>query len=103
MDGWKEHDPLLGPWMRLAAIREAEFALRSAAIIEAAATNSPPFNPVVLKALSTPPLQTLKEAADRYGALFLEADRKWAEASKQGAALLPDADWEAVRLVLYGP
>ena len=76
----KEHDGIFSPWFAMAATN-------------AIPTNA--LNPLVAKAFSNEP-KTLKEAAERYNALFAEIDKQ------SGGKPLTDKDAEALRQVLYG-
>ncbi len=62
-----------------------------------ASTNK--INPLVVKALTNNPPATMRDLADRYGALLLEVDAKWTKA--EGKKL--SANEEELRLVLHGP
>src|SRR5437867_8399762 len=68
----------------------------------------------VVQAFAGDPPGSMKEVAERYGKLFADADKRWHElrdehekksdgSEKAGApTVLPDANQEALREVLYG-
>ncbi len=73
-------DPITGPWVRFAAIPEAEFAAKAAEIIQNLVDHPDPGHPVepavvALFASPTEPPRSLAEVADRYGKLFEHAAR----------------------------
>ena len=98
-------DPIFRPWRRFAALSDAEFAAKAAELTrELPGPGSHRLNPEVARAFAEPPT-SIREVADRYGRLFAEVDRRWQEhqkASSCGSEALPDADFEALRQVLYG-
>src|SRR5581483_9715691 len=93
---WRQHldeakgrrDPVWVVWHALAALPEDDFADRAAAVLKEVGGNR-----LVREAFAVPP-KTMKEAAERYGKLLAETDRRWQEASAGGADRLADADAE---------
>jgi hypothetical protein len=83
----KPDDPVFGLWRSYASIRGKDFAGPAAKVARDKA------NPLVAEAFAVPP-GTLREAADRYGALLAKFD---------GPAALPDPRQEALRLALRDP
>ena len=69
------NDPVMSPWVRFAALPEAEFAARSGAVVQALTEHADPAHPVdpAVVALFAAPAEaprTLAEVAARYGKLF---------------------------------
>lgn len=100
-------DPVFAPWRRFASLKPEEFSARSAALVDELAQAKPPINPLVLWAL-TPPPQSMREVAERYGKLLRETEDKWqatlesAKRAKTPAPTrMPSADSEALRQFLY--
>lgn len=83
-------DPIFGPWFLYASIPSERFASESPKVHSEIAA-SPKFNSILVDALRTPPT-SLREVADRYGAVFQSVD---AEASTSAN--------NELRQVLYGP
>ena len=84
----KADDPIFRPWRRLAALPAAEFAARaSAALAEPDAPGAEPVNPRVAEAFATPPA-TIREAAERYAAVFAAVDRDPSDSWNPDAAAL---------------
>lgn len=104
-------EPVFAPWLALCAAPNNAFADAATACLAGLETppeGRPRPNPRVLAALREPLPTNLVAAAAAYGRVFAEADRAWrdalAGAAKSGTAaptLLPDADLEALRQVLY--
>ncbi len=65
----KKPDPILGPWITLAAIPEAEFAQKAPETIAALSAN-PAFNPGIMAALSAKNPTSIVEAAAAYTTCF---------------------------------
>jgi mono/diheme cytochrome c family protein len=107
--------PIFRPWLedaRRQAPRDSKDTVAAPEPME--------LNPRVARMLAGTPPAAGRELAQRYGALFAEVERHWRdllERHRIGAALaaqngeqaleppksLPDADEEALRLLLYGP
>ena len=70
-DTAKSHHPILGPWHGLVTLRANDFTNKTAAVLAPFTNAAPikPVNPLVARAFATPPT-SLKEAAQRYGALL---------------------------------
>jgi mono/diheme cytochrome c family protein/cytochrome c553 len=106
------HDPVLAVWHRLAAIPPADFAAKSAEVVEqliAGQTAEKPINPLVAGAFLGKPLKDMNDAARIYGELLTGASKLWqAELDRAKAAsgappkALADPDLEALRQVLWG-
>jgi hypothetical protein len=108
-------DPVLGPWVRLAALPEAELeahAARLAAELRAErdapeAADGIATNALVVTLLEGLPPASLRELAGRYQTLFAAVDRAWTalRATEGGAAQerLDDPAQEELRGVLRGP
>jgi mono/diheme cytochrome c family protein len=106
-----KHDPVFSPWLAFAALDEPAFAgqvKELAARFAANADKDKPLNPRVANLFSGEPPQSLKEVAERYGKLFQEAEKAWAELSEKAAkekspapSALPVAELEGVRQALY--
>ena len=99
MKRWREYlrraggEEIWTLWQRLGALPEREFAARAgAAIAEALADPARRIHPLVAREFATPPA-SLREAAERYGALLARFDK---------AEALADPAEEALRLVLRG-
>ena len=109
----KQHDPVWAPWHALAAISAEEFAAKSGKLCEgfsARHDGANAVNPLVAQALSSRPLQTMQEVAERYAELLGQFDRQWQESMRQSAAAgqpaptaLSDPHAEQLRLAFYGP
>jgi hypothetical protein len=109
--GAKKFDPIFAPWLAFAALPEKDFAALArpvAAKFAANAAAEQKLNAVVARMFVTPPV-SLKDVAARYGRLFTETERQWQTVAgakaRSGAAepaKLPDANYEALRQVLYG-
>ena len=104
-------DPVFGPWKRfsLLPLPAADFATGAAEIVRELTENPSKVNPRVLKVLSPVP-GSMREVAERYGALLSEVDREWKAACEQAkGAGMPDPVQlesptdEALRQVLYQP
>jgi len=96
-------DTVFEPWHRLSKVRTEGFAHEAGAIIAELSAGQPPLNVRVADALSRKRLESMQDLAKMYGALLVEADKAWRELLKKDAkaTALPEADLEAIRLVLY--
>jgi len=107
-DWSKPSDPIFGPWFRLAAVPETNFAAQAKAICATFATGADASNPpnAAVLAIFSPeaPPETLKDAAGRLNKLFASVDQEWRESQTNATppARLPDASRETLRAVLYG-
>ncbi len=105
----REHDPRFRHWHAYLEIPQAEFSSRAAEVArQLGQLKEKAANRLVAEAFQEPPA-SFAEVIARYAKLFREADRQWKslieEAKQTGKAVpckLPDADWEALRRVLYG-
>ncbi|OJW14389.1 MAG: hypothetical protein BGO49_28700 [Planctomycetales bacterium 71-10] len=94
-DAARADDPIFRPWRRLAAIPANELAARAAAALaEPDAPGAAPVNPRVAAAFATPPA-TMREAAERYAAVFKAVDGEPEESRKADPAA------EALHRVLH--
>jgi hypothetical protein len=105
----KNQDPVFAPWNALADLSDKEFSV-SAVTAKLAASDPARSNPLVVQALTAKPPTSLREAAQRYGDLFLAADKLWQEAVKKAASTkapasgaLTDPAWEQLRQAFIGP
>ncbi|HEX8913521.1 MAG TPA: PSD1 and planctomycete cytochrome C domain-containing protein [Humisphaera sp.] len=99
-------DPVLSPWVALAALSPERFAADAPnALAAMAADRDKPVNPRVAAALAARPPASMRDVAATYGKVLAEADAAWRALVKKDPAtkVLPDADQEALRQVLYGP
>jgi hypothetical protein len=103
----KQSHPVLGLWVELAAIPEAEFEAKAPEVVQQLDKNSGAINPLVAEQFSTSP-KTLVEAALKYGELFQKVNNDWKqklEAAKTNAQAAPtaldDPAAEQIRHVLY--
>jgi len=98
-------DPIFTPWRTLAALPAGDFAAKAATLVHHWAESGAEVHPLVARALAGGPPATMADVATCYGALLAEAEGRWQECLKKdpAASALEDADWEALRLVLYAP
>lgn len=102
---WTEHlgkvttnDAVFGPWLRFASLPETNFSSAAQAVVKSFGAG---LNPLVAAAFTNAPT-SLKQAAERYNAIFAGVDKQWREIiAKTNAPALTDPNAEAVRLVLY--
>ena len=97
LNGRKEkHDPVFAPWLAYAGIPPAEFAAKAKETTERVVDNAPadkPVHPLVAEKFKGKPPASIAEVAQRYGELLAAFDKP---------EKLPDAQHEALRLVLHG-
>ncbi len=96
-DAASHNDPIFAAWRAYAAIPAAEFAAKSPFVTDQAIAHADPQHPVhplVIAEFAGKPPGSLREAADRYGALLARFDKSDA---------LPDANEESLRQILRGP
>ncbi|MGB7158868.1 MAG: PSD1 and planctomycete cytochrome C domain-containing protein, partial [Tepidisphaeraceae bacterium] len=89
-------DPVLSPLLTLADVSGRSLKSGSQVLAEQIVTGrllAKPLNPLVAAQVLIVPTSSLKELADRYGALLATFDK---------AEVLPDADREAIRQILRG-
>lgn len=93
---------IFGPWFDFAALPEKDFAAR-AKTVAAQFVHGANLNPAVAKIFSANAPISIKQVADRYGALFAEVDRHWQKICTNAPApnSLPDAAEETLRQILY--
>ena len=92
-DSDKRREPVFAVWHEYAKLKPADFANHS--------VKTP--NPLIAKAFASVPA-TMREVAERYGALFAGVEKQWRALLKSDpkATALPDENAEALRHVLYG-
>src|SRR5262249_48420931 len=99
----KTAEPVFSLWHRFSELPEKDFAARAAALL--AGKPERPVNPLVWKAFTARPPQTMAEVCRRYGELLGEVNREWQvllSLLKGAPSALPDAEKEQLRLALYG-
>jgi hypothetical protein len=97
-------DPVFEPWRAFSQIPAADFAAGAPAVANALqALPSERIHPKVAASFENAP-SSLREVADRYGALFAAVQKEWRELRKQNPAAerLPDPAAEQLRVMLYG-
>ncbi len=97
---------VFAPWFELAAIGSTNFAERASGVIAGLKTRSGSnaVNRLVATRLAEKPApKSLKDVAERYNKLFAEADVDWRAAvtNQPAVKVLPDADREALRQLIY--
>ncbi|MHB8520270.1 MAG: PSD1 and planctomycete cytochrome C domain-containing protein [Limisphaerales bacterium] len=114
----QRRDPVFTPWFAFAALPKEEFAGTAGFLTKHIATQHGAehrINPLVALAFAGSPPASLKDVAERYGALFGEAETLWHEMANADKAREPskaqgelpapvalaDTDQEALRQVLY--
>ncbi len=88
-------DPIFAPWMALEAIADEKFAAESPAVLAKFAPggeSAAKLNPLVAKFFAGEAPKTLKDVADRYGALFADIQKQHKE--KRAALLKAAGKWE---------
>jgi len=100
-----ERDPILGPWLELGRIPEANFAAEAKAVAARVSASSAPaeVNALIAKSFAGLEFPSLKEAAAVYKKLFEEVETSWKAAKKENSSVgkLASAELEAIRDVLY--
>ena len=86
----RDNDPIFGPWFLYASIPSERFASESPKV-HGEIVASQKFNSIMVDALRTPPT-SLRDVADRYGAVFQSVDTEASSSEKSD-----------LRQVLYGP
>lgn len=113
----KAFHPVFGAWHALADAPAEDFAKKAPEILAdlaGASTNavdavsSRRVNSLVFQALKEKPLQSMRDAAERYGKLLLAVHQRWHQSLQTAVAnktepptALPDRDGEELRQVLY--
>jgi hypothetical protein len=97
-------DPIWAPWTALSALPEAELTTKApGAVRELLANAARPLNRHVAAAFGDTPIKSMAEVANVYGKLLADVNAAWlALPAANRPSALPDADDEALRLVLYG-
>ena len=105
----REHDPVFGLWHHLRTVSPADIERATAAYWSESSRAAKRTNARIRAAFATAP-RSMAEAAQRYGAVFVEVDAQWKAALSasrpQGAAslaALADFDAEEIRRILYAP
>ena len=104
-DAERRRDPIFEAWREFAKLKPADFARQSAPVTQSLhARPASVLNPLVARAFATAPA-TMREVAQRHGALFAEVEKQWRALlkSEPTAKVLPNENAEALRRVLYGP
>ena len=104
-DADKRHDRVFAAWHEFAKLKPAEFTKQSASVVQSLHQRSADaLHPRVARSFTTAPA-TMREVAERYGALLAGVEKQWRELLKAepSAKALPEPDDEALRRVLYGP
>lgn len=106
-------DRIWRAWHALGLLKEEEFAAKAPEVLAGLrqpSADQSPAHPLVLQALSEPPVASLKETAERYAKLLLQIDQRWQDLQRQAAAgvapppvSLADPLEEELRQVFYGP
>ncbi|MEZ6088042.1 MAG: PSD1 and planctomycete cytochrome C domain-containing protein [Pirellulaceae bacterium] len=101
-----DHDPIFSPWLQLVALAPDQFDLQAPTVIEQC-RNNPQLHPWIRDLLDEP-VTSLRQIADRYGALFSKIDRRFMEVNeREGDPSAKDQEWLATAKplieVLYGP
>jgi hypothetical protein len=105
-------DGLVAPWRALAALPRAEFGAKAPAICRSLSqpsqdAKSAAVNPLVARALAGAPPSSMAEVTARYAAIFAQLEERWKQrtnsAQARRAVGLAEAEWESLRLALFGP
>jgi hypothetical protein len=109
----KKHHPVLAPWHAFAALQPKDFAAKAGVVVKGWSENkdaSMVINAEVVQAFTAKPPSSVQDVAKVYGDLFVQADQRWRDALAKGKethaeapTALPDAAWEEIRQLLYGP
>jgi hypothetical protein len=104
----KTNDPVFGPWNAFAALPTGQFAAKSGEVygklMSSRNSNANAVHPLVAETVLTGPPASMTDVLERYATLFGQLEARWSENAAQGgtANCLPDADWESLRLALFG-
>jgi hypothetical protein len=102
----KQHrEPIFSAWHEFAKLAPEEFANGAQAVAQRLRElPAGSLNPLVAHAFDAPPA-SMREVAERYGALFAEVEKQWRALLKTDPAAnaLPAPEAEALRALLYGP
>jgi mono/diheme cytochrome c family protein len=93
----QRRDPVFAAWHEFAKLKPDAFSSHASSATQGV-------NPLVARVFVTAPA-TMREVAERYGALFADVQKQWRALlkSEPAAKTLPDENAEELRLVLYGP
>ena len=106
----KTFHPVMSPWLEFSQLNEAEFTVQSAERSHRYALNADPtnrINPIITTLFTNAP-KSMKELAERYGALFVAIEKDWTatlEAVRSPSRPLPgqliDPAAESIRQLLF--
>lgn len=105
VEAGQRRDPVFAAWHEFGQLKPADFASKASGVVQSLQQKpATEFHPRVAEAFATAPV-TMREVAERYGALFSEVEKQWRVLLKTepNAKELPDAGAEVLRRVLYGP
>src|SRR5262249_37644011 len=91
-------------WHEFGRLKPADFAMQREGVVQKLrGLSADVLNPLVARAFADAPT-TMREVAQRYGALLADAEKQWRALLKASpdAKSLPDESAEALRRVLYG-
>ncbi len=103
----KRHDPVFAPFFAFASLTETNFLTDATHLAAgfAANTNSEAIlNPRIAEVFKNDPPKDLKDVAQRYGRVLVEADKAWMELTKDKTnhvEKLADSNLEELRQVFY--
>jgi len=109
----KSESAALSLWNSLTAVPEHQFAARAPGIIaelsaresgSLASQSTRPLNPLIARVFEGKPLLSLAEAAQRYGSVLVDIDRRWQQLRRtpeKPPAKFENTDEEELRLILY--
>ncbi|MDB6029124.1 MAG: hypothetical protein JWM68_5347, partial [Verrucomicrobiales bacterium] len=110
LDAWKKaSNNIFAPWFAFAEVDGTNFAAKAKELAAGFVANTNKLIHPVVAGLFTNAPTSLKQVADIYGKLFIDTEARWQklleEQAKQtnatAAVALPDANWEALRQILY--
>ena len=104
-----EKNPVFVPWHRFAALEVKTFETDAPRVLQELQTlSADDVSPMVMEVFSSPP-KSMREVAERYGALFSQVIQEWQHALETAKSSgnppppsLPDPQHEAIRKILYG-
>jgi cytochrome c553 len=115
---WRRHleatattnDPVLAPWHAFAALPRERFAAQAEGVrrrlLSADLKTDPkakPVHPLVARTVLATAPAGMDEVVGRYVALFGQLEARQKEPAVQAAKVLPEPEWESLRLALHGP
>ena len=105
VEAGERRDPVFAAWQEFAKLKPAEFASKARGVTQGLRERpGTELHPRVAEVFATVPA-TMREVAERHGALFAGVEKQWREWLKvePDAQELPDAEAEVLRRALYGP